>query len=97
MSPTSAGINMQDVSFWIRNGKKTAGGRDTEGKDLCEGAKIVKDHKGVEHLFIPHCYSKRINQHSRSLLQALRANADVKLLIYRSDPDLPDVGDIESV
>ena len=46
---------------------------------------------------MPRRYSKRINQHSRSLLQAWRANADVQLLIYRSDPNLPDVGEIESV
>ena len=46
---------------------------------------------------MPRCYSKRINQHSISLLQAWRANADVQLLIYRSDPNLPYVGEIESV
>ena len=72
-----------------------AGEMDTEGKDFHEEAKIVKDHKGVEHFFMPCCYSKRINQHSRSLLQAWRANDDVELLIYRSDPDLPDVGEIK--
>ena len=33
--------------------KKTAGDRDTEGKDLHKEAKIVKDHKGVEHFLCP--------------------------------------------
>ena len=74
-----------------------AGKSDTKVKDLHKEAKIVKDHKGVEHFFMPCYYSKRINQHSRSLLQAWRANADVQLLIYRSDPNLPDVREIESV
>ena len=62
-----------------------------------EEARIVKDHKGVGHFFMPHRYSKIVNQHSISLLQAWRANADVQLLIYWSDPDLPDVGEIGSV
>ena len=57
----------------------------------------MKDHRRVEHFFIPHCYSKRINQRSRLLLQACRANDDVQLLIYWSGLDLPDVGEIESV
>ena len=70
---------------------------DTKGKDLHEEEKMVKDHKGVEHFFMPRRYSKRINQHSRYLLQAWRVNADVQLLIYWSDPNLPDMGEIESV
>ncbi len=36
-------------------------------------------------------------QHSKSILQAWRANADVQLLIYWSDPELPDVSEIEAV
>ena len=36
-------------------------------------------------------------QHSRNILQAWRANADIQLLIYRSNPDIPDVGEIKSV
>jgi hypothetical protein len=90
----------QDICRKCRFGfgtEKHAGERDTEGKGLHEKAKIVKDHKGVEHFYMPRRYSERINQHSRSLLQAWRANADVQLLIYRSDPNLPDVGEIESV
>ena len=77
--------------------RKPAGERDTKGKDLHKEAKIVKDHREIEHLFMPRCYCKRINQHSRNLLQAWRANADVYLLIYWSDPNLSDVGEIESV
>ena len=75
----------------------TAGERDTKGKDFHEEAKIVKNHKGVEHFCMTRYYSKRVNQNSTSLLQAWRANADVQLLIYWSDPDLPDAGEIESV
>lgn len=70
---------------------------DTEGKELRSTCTIHKDGKGVEHLLLPRLHSRRIVQHSRSLLQAWRANADVQLLIYRSNPDMPDVGEIESV
>ena len=77
--------------------KEHASKRNTKGKDLHEEVKIVNDHKGVEHFFMPRRYSKRINQHSRYLLQAWRVNADVQLLIYWSDPNLPDMGEIESV
>jgi len=70
---------------------------DTEGKELRSSCTIHKDGKGVEHLLLPRLHSRRIVQHSRSLLQAWRANADVQLLIYRSNPDMPDVGEIENV
>ena len=46
---------------------------------------------------MPHRYSEGTNQHIRLLLQVCRANIDVQLLIYRSEPDLPDVGEIESI
>ena len=36
-------------------------------------------------------------QHSKTLLQSWRANADIQLLIYRSNPAIPDIGEIEAV
>ena len=41
--------------------------------------------------------SVRAIHHSRTLLRGWRANCDIKLLLYFSDPNLPDVGEIEDV
>ena len=41
--------------------------------------------------------STRVVQHSRTLLRSWRANCDIKLLLYFSDPNLPDIGEIEEV
>ena len=70
---------------------------DTPGKPNNPNATIEKDHKGVEHFLLPRLNSVRAVQHSRALIQTWRANADVQLLIYRSNPSIPDVGEIESV
>jgi hypothetical protein len=39
----------------------------------------------------------RVVQHSRILLRSLRANSDIKLLLYYSDPSCPDISKIEDV
>ena len=70
---------------------------DTPGKDNIGNARIEKDKRGIEHLQLPRPNSKRVVQHSKYLLQTWRANADVQLLIYRSDPNMPDVSEIEAV
>jgi hypothetical protein len=70
---------------------------DTPGKELSSSAKFETDHRGVEHFIMPRMNSVRIVQHSRALVQTWRANADVQLLIYRSDPSMPDLGEIEAV
>ena len=36
-------------------------------------------------------------QHSKFLLQGWRANADLEILIYRSNPSMPDVSEIDNV
>ena len=69
---------------------------DTPGKELIPNASIVKE-RGIEHLHLPRLHSRSVVQHSRHVLNAWRANADVQLLIYRSNPDIPDVGEIEAV
>jgi hypothetical protein len=70
---------------------------DTPGKDNINEARIEKDPRGIEHLQLPRPNSKRVVQHSKYLLQTWRANTDVQLLIYRSDPNMPDVSEIEAV
>ncbi len=39
----------------------------------------------------------RVVQHSRILLWSWRANSDIKLLLYYSDPSCPDISEIEDV
>ena len=69
----------------------------TPGKEHTSKAKIYIDHKGVEHLLLPRQHSDFAMQHSRPLLQAWRANADMQLMIYQSNPDVPDISEIQNV
>ena len=77
--------------------ESTPNKRDTPGKPHIVEATIKKDSRGVEHFYLPRLHSPWIVQHSKTLLQTWRANADIQLLIYRSDPAIPDVGEIEAV
>ena len=58
---------------------------------------MTRDHKGVERLALPRTHSKRVMQHSKFLLQGWRANADLEILIYRSNPSMPDMSEIDNV
>ena len=71
--------------------------QDTPGMALREESGIEKDKKGIYHFRMKRTHSKRAVQHSRTLLQGWRANCDVKLLLYFSDPNLPDIGEIEDI
>lgn len=77
--------------------EQTANNGDTLGQEYSMQPRIEKDFRGIEHLRLPRTQSRWTNQHSRPLLQAWRANADIQLIIYRSNPDVPDVGEIEAV
>ena len=90
-----AGIWLWKCCFSYRQ-EATSNKGDTPGKDLLPKATIVKE-RGIEHLHLPRVHSRTVVQHSQTVLQAWRANADVQLLIYRSNPDIPDVGEIEAV
>jgi len=79
-------------------GKESERGKcDTPGWERHNEAYIHKDRRGIEHLRMRRTKSRRITQHSRALLQAWRANVDVQLLVYRSNPNIPDVNEIQSV
>lgn len=73
------------------------GYRDTPGMNRISRSEIIKDEKGFWQFRMKRMNSKRVVQHSRTLLQAWRANCDVKLLLYFSNPHLPDIGEIEEV
>ena len=70
---------------------------DTPGMDLMQNAKIQIDRKGIAHFRMRRTHSVRLVQHSKYLLKAWRANSDVKLLLYFSDPSCPDLREIEDV
>jgi len=71
--------------------------QDTPGMDLLQKAAIIKDKKGIRQYRMKRTHSKRVVQHSRTLLKAWRANCDIKLLLYFSNPQFPDIGEIEDV
>ena len=73
------------------------GRQDTPGMDFRDEAQLEKDKKGIYHFRMRRTHSKRAVQHSRTLLKGWRANCDIKLLLYFSNPDLPDVGEIEDI
>ena len=97
--------------FCLRDGKKNKprtcnkgfgdeanyGQQDTPGMDLREESGLVKDKKGIVHFQMKRMHSKRAVQHSRTLLKGWRANCDIKLLLYFSNPNMPDIGEIEDI
>ena len=72
-------------------------GQDTPGMDRLQKSSIIKDKKGHKQFRMERTESKRVVQHSKTLLKSWRANCDVKLLLYYSDPKFPDIGEIEDV
>lgn len=71
--------------------------KDTPGMDLLDESSIVTDKKGIKQFRMKRTKSNRVVQHSKTLLKSWRANCDVKLLLYYSDPRYPDIGEIEDV
>ena len=65
--------------------------------ELIEKARIYSDMIGILHFRMRRTQSVRFVQHSRSLLQGQRANCDIKLLLYYSNPNCPDISEIEDV
>ena len=71
--------------------------KDTEGMELREEPIITKSKRGVTMLQMKRTKSRRLNQLSVPMLRAWRANCDIKLLLYNSNPLYPDIAEIESV
>ncbi len=65
--------------------------------ELIQNAEIQYDKKGISHFRMKQTHSVRLVQHCKYLLKAWRANCDVKLLLYFSDPTCPDLRKIEDV
>ena len=71
--------------------------QDTQGMQQLDKAAIITDKKGIHQFHMKRLHSKRAVQHSRTLLKGWRANFDIKLLLYFSNPNCPDIGEIEDV
>ncbi len=65
--------------------------------ELIEKARVYRDMKGISHFRMRRTQSAHLVQHSRSLLQGWRANCDIKLMLYYSNPNCPDISEIEDV
>jgi hypothetical protein len=79
-------------------GTKTEFGKlDTPVIELIEKARIYRDMKGISQFRMRRTQSVCLVQHSRSLLQGWRANCDIKLLLYCSNLNCPDISEIEDV
>ena len=71
---------------------------ETEGFPLQEQNTIVIDkNTNIKHLRLKRTCSRRMTQCSSYLLQSWRANCDVQILIYDSDPDKPNLEEIRRV
>ena len=82
----------------VRAGRETEKGKkDTQGWELRNNHAIITDNRGIKHLELRRTKSRCINQHSKSLLELWRPNCDVKVLIYESDPNYPDINEIDNV
>ena len=65
----------------------------TPGFELRDKDAIIVDEKGIQRLQLKR-NSKRMNQSSMNVLQSWRANCDVQLIVYDSDPDNPNLEEI---
>ncbi len=73
------------------------GKQDSQGLPRTKRAKIFINRKGISHFIMRRTESVRVVQHSRMLLRGWRANCNIKLLLYYSNPNCPDISEIEDV
>ncbi len=73
------------------------GKQDTQGLPHTKSSKIFINRKGISHFRMKRTKSFRVVQHSRTLLRGWRANCDIKLLLYYSNPYCPDISEIQDV
>jgi hypothetical protein len=74
----------------------TEGGVDTPGFPLRDQPEVIREDGKHLKLYMPRNHS-RLNQTSKDIIQSWRANCDIQILIYESDPDNPNVKEIARV
>ncbi len=70
---------------------------ETPGFQLHKYDEINDDPRGFKILNLKRTNSTRFLQSEMITLQSWRANCDVKILIYETDPNHPDISEISSV
>ena len=75
----------------------TVGSGDTPGFCLQSEDTLEKYYRGLKKLQLKRSNSRKFIQSSMSFLQSWRANCDVKVLIYDTDPTFPDLEEISNV
>ena len=73
------------------------GNEQTDGMPLIQTSILQIDKKGIKHLMMKRNHSKWLVQHSKTLLQIWRGNVDVKCLIFNTDPDWPNLNEIDAI
>ncbi len=76
--------------------EQTYGLYDTEGFLEREEAAIVEDDRGYKAIHLPRNH-KRLLQTSTDLVQSWRANCDIQLILYDTDPNEIDPAEISKV
>ena len=74
-----------------------AGSGNTPGKEFTEFDSILVSSNGVKRLNLKRSGSKRMTQLSTIQVQSWRANCDIQLLLYDSDPTKPNINEIVKV
>lgn len=74
--------------------EKIPGSFETDGFTLQNEDKIDYDPRGFKVLKLKRTNSTRMLQSSMIALKSWRANCDVKILIYETDPKFPDLEEI---
>jgi hypothetical protein len=70
---------------------------DTPGFRLRGTHDVVTDIRGYTRLELKRNDDRRLLQSSSYALQSWRANCDVQLMLYQSDPDNPDLSELAAV
>ncbi len=76
--------------------EQTYGKYDTEGFPEREEPSIVTDDRGYKAIHLPRNH-KRLLQSSTNLLQSWRANCDIQVILYDTDPNAIDSAEISKV
>jgi hypothetical protein len=76
----------------VHYGTESAFGKmDTKGLPRMLKSKVVTDHKAIFHFQMTRTQLVGVVHHSRMLLRGWRANSDIKLLLYYSNPSCSDM------
>lgn len=76
--------------------EKPASKNDTPGFQTSKEVKLSRDHNGIMKLCIPR-NTKRMVQSSLKRFRLWRANCDVQMILYMSDPNNPDMYELSKV